>query len=279
MSKTSFHAYDFDDYRLLLKRRLESLRQSRPGLSWRKIASHVPLQATYLSRALNEEGTHLSEDHLFQICRWLDLSPEENEFALMLRARAVTQQAERVEQLTKKINDLRSRRVVRADHQALATESLALQSKYLFDPVCVIVHCSLAIKKFRECPTLLCPPLGISKVRLKQILESLDRIGYIVLGAEPFEIKAVLPTQMHFGREHPMMRIHQSLLKSNLIARLPQTQEDKKESFFVTMSMDEEGFVQAKEAFARFIQEVRTLSMNRPEAHLYQMNFDILEWL
>lgn len=278
MSKSDFLAYDFDDYRMLLKRRLESLREKRPGLSWRKIAARVPLQATYLSRALNEAGTHLSEDHLFQICQWLDLDAEEIDFALMLRSRAITQQAARIEQLTKKINDLRSQRIIRAEYQAAAEKNVAVQSEYLFDPICVIVHAALGIKKYCQTPTLLCPLIGIAPARLKRLLETLDRNGYIELGSEPFEIKAVHPIQMHFGREHPMMRIHQSLLKSNLIARLGQTPEDKKESFFVTMAMDAEGFAKAKEAFTRFIQEVRAINMSRPKDRLFQLNYDLLEW-
>src|SRR6185437_7961522 len=101
---------------------------------------------------------------------------------------------------------------------------------------------ALGIKKYGQTPTLLCPVLGFDLACLKRLLETLDRNGYIELGSEPFEIKAVHPIQMHFRRKHPMMRIHQSLLKSKLISRLGQTAEDKKESFFVTMAMDEEGF-------------------------------------
>lgn len=278
MSKTEHSIYSATNYKTLLKERLVYLRKKRPGLSWRSLADKIPLQATYLSKSLNDFKTHLSEDDLFRLCQWLELRPDEVDFILLLRAANIAQDKARKEHLAKKIQDLKTRRVVSADYVDSHVQDLTHEMGYLLDPFNILVHAALFIPKYKKDPLLICSQLGISQQKLKSSLETLHKSGYIKLGSKTYEVATVSNQSPHFGREHPLTRIHQLALKSALLSRLHQTPENNKESFFATFSMDDKGFQQAKEAFGEFIKKVQTIAQNSKDDKLYQLNFDLLEW-
>ncbi len=278
MSKLDFDLYSYTDYKLLLKERLIHLRKKKASLSWRSIAEKIPIQATYLSKSLNDPKTHLSEDDLFRVCQWLEIKPVELEFVLLLRSANTTQEQERRDYLIKKIQDLKKKRVISADYVDAQVQNLTNEMTYLLDPITVITHAALFISKFKKDPLLLCSQLGISQKKLKKSLEALSNCEYVVLGKKAFEVISVSSKSPHFGREHPLTRIHQMALKSSLVSRLNQTPEESKESFIVTFTMDESGFHASKEAFAEFIKKVQAISTAARHEKLYQLNFDLLEW-
>lgn len=278
MADTGFDCYQYKDYKSLLKARLSFLRKSNPSLSWRQLAQKVPVQATYLSKVLNQDHVHLSEEHLFCLGQWLDFRMDEIDFMFMLRSLSTATQAARRDYLTKKIEDIRKKRTVSADYVEEQTKLISDRVDYLLDPLSVIIHVSLFIKKYQKDPRLLCPLLGIGTDRLKQVLTTLAKNKYILLGDGAFDVTKVNDVKPHFGREHPLMRIHQSALKSNLLSRLSQTAETDKESFVVTFTMDATGFEKSKQAFSQFLKELQGISFTRRSEKLYQLSFDLVQW-
>lgn len=278
MSKPPYDFYSYSDYKTLLKERLAHLRLKKASLSWRSIAEKIPMQSTYLSKALNDSKTHLSEDDLFKICQWLECKLVEIEFVMLLRSENMTAEKERKEYLTKKIQDLKKQRVISADYVENTVENVSHHMNYMLDPISVLVHGALFVPKFKKDPTLLCSLLGISQAKLKKSLEVLDRCEYVTLGTKVFEVGAVHLKSPHFGREHPLTRIHQTAMKSSLLSRLGQTSEENKESFLVTFTMDDRGFDAAKKAFEEFIKKIQGITKSSRHEKLYQLNFDLLEW-
>jgi len=59
-----------------VKDRLSELRKEKPSLSLKNIASKIPIQYTYLSKAMNDGKTHVNEDHLFTMAQILDFVPK-----------------------------------------------------------------------------------------------------------------------------------------------------------------------------------------------------------
>ena len=151
---------------------------------------------------------------------------------------------------------------------------------YLFTPLAIVVHVALFIKSYQKNPRLLCPQLGISDVALKNILQILDASDYVVLADDdPFKVLEVKSKYPHFGREHPLMRAHQTTLKTMLQSRLNQTAESEKESFLVTFSMDEAGFKKVSEEFRKFVSKVQSVSFDGKHTNVYQLSFDFLKWI
>ncbi|MFX5813225.1 hypothetical protein ABTE31_21195, partial [Acinetobacter baumannii] len=78
------------------------------------IAARVPVQYTYLSRALNRADTHLSEDHFHEVLKLLHFFPDEIDYLLALRGFEVASSQSRRDYLRKKLAAMRSSREINA---------------------------------------------------------------------------------------------------------------------------------------------------------------------
>ncbi len=74
--------FSHDNYKDILKVRLKELKTRKRFLTFRRVADHLNLQATYLSKVLNNEAHHLSEDDLYSACKLLEFLGEETEYIL-----------------------------------------------------------------------------------------------------------------------------------------------------------------------------------------------------
>lgn len=272
--------YDFTDYREAIRERVKQLKETKKTLTLRKLADRLSIQHTYLSRCLNGDKAHLSEDHLYSLGRHLELLPNEVDYLLLMRSHACTTDVHRRENLFTKIEAVRKTRVARTEEKEFRYEDLQAEAAYLFTPLAVVIHVALFIKEFQANPRMLCSALGVSVDRLKEVLRILDQSDYIVVSdQDPLTVIEVKAKKPHFGREHPLMRAHQGNLKTQMHSRLQQTTESEKESFLVTFSMDDAGFARVRDEFKEFIGKVQHISSQGKHEHVYQLGFDFLRWL
>lgn len=280
-----FSLYSCQNYREAIKGRLKDLQSKRSasqksGLTLKKLADRVSVQYTYLSRCLASDRHHLSEDHVYSIGRHLDFLPEEIDFLLLLRNLETAQDSHRRARIFARLEELRQSRLAGTQSREFKPEDLRSEAAYLFSPLAIVVHVALFIKDYQKNPRLLCPMLGISAEKLKELLSILDKSDYVVLDDhDPFVVAEVKTKHPHFGREHPLMRAHQSTLKALQQSRLLQTSEPEKDSFLATFTMDDEGFQTVREAFKDFVAQVQKISSHSKHKHVYQLSFDFLKWL
>lgn len=278
-AKANDGVFDSLDYKSTLKARMKEMQKTRPSLTWRKLANEIPMQYTYLSKALNNESTHLNEDHLFVICRTLEFFPAETDFLLLQRSHALAKDPERRNYLLGKIREAKSSRKLDATDQILSSSKLNEQIRYLFEPMCPVIHMALELPTFRKDPRRLCGPLGIEVAQLKEFLRILSRNDYIELDEDGLTVRKTLQAKIHFGPDHFLMRYHLSMVKSQMIARLARTPESEKYGFLVTFTMDEKSFAKVKEEFQDFLGRVQKIAASSKDDHVYQMGFDLFKWL
>jgi hypothetical protein len=269
-------AFDSPDYRQALRTQIKVLKTRGRPMTWQKIAAKIPVQYTFLSKCLNDPTTHLSDDHLFRVCELLEFLPEETEFVLLLRARDVSRQPERQDFLGRQIERLRKQKVVRAEHRSDSAEPMTLEMEYLLDPMAPLVKTSLFLKHVQEAPMRLASLLGLNPKRLKTILEKLEKLGFIELSEDSGKITMLNRKPQHWGRQHPLMRAHQMGMKLHMLDRLRGTEESEKESFFVTFTMDEEGFNEVKLILQQTLKDIQRVSENRRHTNVYQFSLDFL---
>lgn len=273
----AFDAFAETNYKNLIRNRFKELRSSKPSLTLKRIAERVPMQYTYLSKALNDEKTHLNEDHLYAVCDCLELHSDETDFAFLLRSVAITQNENRKNILLDKLERIRKARRLRASIQEFSALELQKEMEYLFDPYCVLVHVALHIDRFRKIPKLLEAALGISSKKLQQCLKSLEKMNFIE--SDKQEIKKVLQAHVHYDTHHPLMRVHQNLLRSFFQSQLLKTTESDHHGFQVSFSADPATFEKIKNEFKVFIQQVEKLVVPATNSHAYHLNFDLVKWL
>lgn len=269
-----------EDYKLTLKQRMKQVQQRRPALTWRKLASEIPMQYTYLSKALNDESTHLNEDHVYSVCRALEFFPDETEFILLQRAHATARDSERKDYLYRKLRDIRQKRVLpTATEPAMNSSTFNEQIRYLFEPLCQVVHMALDLPRFREDPRRLCAPLSISVPQLKEILRVLSRNDYIEVDSDGLGVVKVHPQKIHFGPDHFLMRFHMAMVKSQMTARIAATPDEDKYGFLVTFTMDESSYGKVREEFKNFLKRVEKIAGESKPEGVYQLSFDLFKWM
>lgn len=280
MAEATSNVYAYTDYKSAIKETLREIRKVKASVTLKSVATRLSIQPTYLSRVLNDERSHLSEDQLFALGSIMKIMPDEVDYLLMLRSYATTQDDKRRETLFKRIEEIRRSRLAKTEKRDWDPQSLQNETAYLFNPLAGIVHVALFIKEIRMNPRSLCSPLGISAAKLKEILLVLQASEYIELADDdPFNVKEVKPRYPHFGREHALTRAHQVMAKTALLSRSSQTPEANKESFLATFTMTEEGFEKVREELKAFITRLQTIASSGKHDHVYQFSLDFLKVL
>ncbi len=275
-----FCIYEFDDYKFIIKNKLKLLKSEFPGISLQKIAQNINIQYTFLSKILNSDSVHISEDHLYKFCKNLFFNEDEIEYLFLLRSKESSECPDRKNHLIKKIKNFQTihqnTKLEIQNKKILQTE---YDIKYLFDPYIMVVHAALSIHQFQKNPKNLCTLLQLSLNKIEEYLIILEKLEYIKIGKNNFEIIEVFDKFPHFSPDHPLTRIHQMSIKSFLLNRLSQTSESDKESFFVTFTMDPNGFQKTKSLFRKFISDVQKITFEGQRKNLYQLNFDLIKIL
>jgi transcriptional regulator with XRE-family HTH domain len=91
------------NYRTMIRDRLKALREKQPGFTLGRFAEKLGLEASYLSRVLNDVRFQFSEDQLWRILENLGFPEWEIDHALLLRSHETTGLASRREALARKI--------------------------------------------------------------------------------------------------------------------------------------------------------------------------------
>jgi transcriptional regulator with XRE-family HTH domain len=271
--------YGEKSYKTAIRARIHVLQSQKRAITLKKIAKRIRIQYTYLSKALNDPRAHLSEDRLFRLCRLLELGLEETDFVLLLREYETAEDPEWREHLFSRVERLRRARTLEADVQEFHTAKLDREMDYLFDPLAKVVLISLFIPEYLKNPRLLCPQLGITPARLRLVLQRLADVGHIELDESGTGVRKLLRSHIHYGRDHPLMRVHQSLLKTMIHSQLLRVPEEDKHSLLVTLTLDRAGFEAAKEEFQKYLKALEGIAKRSKDEGAYQLSFDLFRWV
>lgn len=273
MDKLLFSSPSYKD---VLRSLIARERDKDPTITNKYLATRIPIQATYLSRFFNDEGSHLKDGTLFRLGKILNLSDEESDFLVLLKSHQTAEEPDRRDYLFRKIQDIHE---LKGEDQALGSlnKKLELESMYLLNPKCLLVQVALSIPQYKENPRLLCSPLKLDITALISILDLIEKNGFIERGEDPLDIKNVNAVKLHI-ESNELMRIHQYLLKTLIPPKLQETSEEEKKSFIVTFNMDEKSYQECVDRFDRFIGEVKEISTKSRNEGVYQLSFDLFKW-
>lgn len=269
--------YSYSDYKTFIKDRIKFLKTKKPYLSLRYLSDKLEIQYTFLSKVLNSENNHLSEDHLFKASEILELLPDEMEFLLLLRSHQATNSSSRKAFLEKKISVIQKNNILSVDRMKSSNSYFADEMNYLMEHFATVVHVALGIKNIRNDPLKLTHYLKIDQTKLKSILDLLDRLGLIEYSNKNHKVIKTNTMRLHYGKDHPLTRTNQMIMKSHLNQLSFIKSELEKENLFVTFTTDKVGFAKVKNAIHNFIKEVQKISMDNQHNGVYQLNIDFVE--
>jgi plasmid maintenance system antidote protein VapI len=173
-------------YKEIIKEALLRKRKLDPELTNKAISVRIPIQPTYFSKFLNDEGSHLKDDTLFRLGKMIGFTEDECDFLILKKNYENAETPERKEYLLKKINNEKSAHQSDASTKTgSVSDKLALESRYLLNPKCLLVQLALHLGVYRQNPRLLCAPLNLSHQQLLSILDLIEDNDFIKRGEDP----------------------------------------------------------------------------------------------
>ncbi len=265
-------------YRTLLKEKIRELKKDNPKFGICRIAEYLGIQQTYLSRGLNHPKAHLNEDHFYLLMEYLKLSEDEETYFRMLRDFELTQSSRRKEQLRLRIKSFKISQSLKADE--LKKTTLKPEEVFALDPSLMLLHVALHIEKLQKDLEALALALSLSRQDLQTQLFKLEEAGLVVLQRKlgQLRVKEIKESKVHFSREHPLMRAHQSLMREMCQSKLQSLPLKKKESFMVTFSSSKDFFEKYIEIQKKYLNEIQKLSTTETSDRVYQLNIEFFGW-
>lgn len=209
--------YEFHSYKEALKHDLQAKRPK--GISLRKISENLSVQYTYLSKVLSSDKGHLSDDQIWLFGKSLLLREQEIEFLILLKNYELTQRPERREILEKRIQSIQQKHSLEADPFDFSNSENKSETNYLLNPYCVLLYTSLHIAEYRKNLIQLQWQMNVSKELFSQSLRSLEELDLVKMNNKKDQILSVKPAHLHFGIDHPLVRVHQSLFRQIIKAK------------------------------------------------------------
>ena len=218
----------------------------------------------------------MSQDQLYESCQLLNFFVNETDYVLLLRDLATTSSTQREEYLRKKIQTLKRSKELTAGLEKL--KSIEEEVHFLLSPIAWLTYFSLGIRKNRENPRNICHNFNITIEQLKIILQNLVELSLIEVGDHLFNVIKVNKNHFHYGPTHPLMRVHQQLLRSFCDSQLMKLGERDKKRLMVTFNSNPATIREINEKFSSFIKEVEKLAVSSYGERSYQLNFDLFCW-
>lgn len=270
-------AYTYDNYKTLLR---DTLTQKKAKVSSRftyeRLASACGIQKTYLSRVLNSEEAHLSEDQLHSACDFLGFSREERLFTQLLRSHDKSQHAARRQELLAEIRENRAKHRRSESHLEAERLTPAIDvSSYHLDPRVMLVHIFLAVERFRANPRSICPHLGISEDMLTSILSKLERMGFIALGKSGYRLTK---QSTHLSVESPLYAPFRFMQRFSAMERMQKLPPDRTYNFTAVFSASESVREFIHSRFLTLLQEIEKAASTSKDEEVYQLSFDLFDW-
>ncbi len=266
-----------ENYKEIIKKRVKEVALLKAqSLTLRRLAQNISIQYTYLSKTLNHETTHLSEDNLYDICQHLEFFPDEVDFILLLRSAQMTNSPKRKDFLAKKISKMRKAKELHADQSS--SYPTGREINFLLSPLAWLTFFALGIKDMRQDPGQLCKLLNINLNQLKSILQNLSDLDLIKTEGNLLNIIKVNKYHTHYGADHPLARIHQQMLRPFCDTRIFTLPEQDKYRFMATFNADSASVKIIRDKFLDFISEVEKVVVPAPGENTFQLNFDLFKW-
>lgn len=268
------------DYRTEIKKQVKTLSQRAANpITLKKLARHLDMQYTYLSRILNSHDEHLKEDRLFEALHYLEFSSKRIDYLMDMRIFQGSSSLARKNLAEKRLAKNKEQYESDVQQKGAVEAQVLAETEFMFDPYATIILASLSIAQYRKDPRRIMSYLGLSMDQLKQTLDRIEKAGFIERGEDRLSIKKINQIRFHYNAEHQFMRIHQQQIKNLSQAFLPRLGESRKKSFMVTFVADPASFVAIKKEFDHFLKKVEAIATKAKPQKTYQLNFDFFDWL
>lgn len=266
-ASNAMSVFDFDDYKAYLSHRLSTQGVNR-GLRT-KLAKKLHCQSAFISQVLNSH-THFSLEHAVTIDEFLDHSPEESEYFLLLVHHNRAGSTSLKSYYRKKINDAQmSREIISeripAKDKLTPKDAFRYYSSWFYSAI----HVSCMIPQYQTI-TAIAAFLKLSPKLVKEAVEFLISCGLLEEKND-----RLFPTsqRVHLGSESIMTPQYHNSWRLRLSQNIEQ---NKKEDIHYTLvlALSSQNIEKLKTVILDFIQNLEPIIQEGPEEELHVITLD-----
>lgn len=151
-------------------------------LNFRRVSELCQIHPSYFSRVL-KGGASFSQMQIFKISEVLELDEESKEYLLLLWQKDISQNHKEKTYFQSKIEKIRTdkqkiNKRIKAK-ELNPEESKAQAELYYFEAITALIHMHLTIPEFKKNPELILTRLNITKEKMENELQKLEKIKII----------------------------------------------------------------------------------------------------
>lgn len=268
--------YKYLDYRQAVKKTFAESKKVKPSLTLMELADACRVQNAYVSKVLNGSA-EFNSDQLYLACNFLELTPPETQYMLLLLEYSRSQVTDRKKELKSTITSIQDQYRQTKSHINPENAWIRQQARqeYFLDPFLQLIYAALTIPKYQTHIENLVQSVGLPKEKLTSGLKKLENFGMIAREKDRW---TVTQNHFHIPKEDPLCRPYQSLLKLKSLEQLMKLSDEKFYSFVWTISMDDKTKTAIQDEFLAFLKKVNPLVLEAPSEKLYQVNFEMFPW-
>lgn len=262
--------FDYRDYKKYLNSALSTGGASRGSRS--RLAEELRCQTAFISHVLNG-NSHFSLEHAVVISRFLNHTPEELRYFLLLVSlgRAGTKALE--EHFISQIEEIQHKRTQIKEHittdRALSPEA---QIRYYSAWYYSAIHVATSVPEYQTRDAL-AATLGLAPGLVSECLEFLAEHGLVVEKKGRFLIG---PVRMHLGSDSPMIsRLHANWrLQSLQSLERPISASSNDLHYSTVLTLSHEDAKRVREVLLRTVDETEKIFRPSPEEVVYCVGMD-----
>ena len=265
-----------NDYRIIVRALLDREKSRGRRVTLGDLAEASRVQRPYISKVL--AGTaHFNADQIFEIGAFFKLERDEQDYLQLLVEFERAGSLPRQNHLRRRIEEMQSERLDMGHHtdaEIVSPQSLGEQQYYL-DPVILLVHVFLGVKRYSQDLKLLAHELQISSERLSAILTTLMRLGLVTEKKGCFKLTK---KHVHLSTDSAICLPHQLLLRLRSMERMQSLPPERSMRVSKTFTGAKTLDLKLRSRLLAVLKEIEQDIDPSPEEAVFQLNIDLFPW-
>jgi uncharacterized protein (TIGR02147 family) len=264
-------AYEFSDYKLFIKAKIEATPENRGLIG--KLAEACGCQRSYFSKMLSEH-VHLLPDHAFGLCEFWQMSDDEEQYFMTLLEYARSGSPRFRKRLENKLKKIKVdqenliKRLNRPSLQDATDDKLIYYSIWYYSAI----HILISIPEFQS-PFEIAKRLQLPIVIVHHTLEQLRQFDLVTKENDKWKITRA---DLHLAKNSPLIGLHHNNWRQRAVLDA-QISGGENLHYTVVQTMSHKSFQKLKQRMLFLIDEFAKEASPSKEEEIFNFNLDFFK--
>ena len=270
--------YNYLDFRDFIRDEVYSRKRVGEKVTFETIAKKAKLHKSYFSKVLSGNAS-LSHDQAFNISLALGLGKEETNFFLKLIDFDTTSIKVRRDDIKEQLLRIKTSKQQTEEHidaTPFRYENKELREKYYNEPLHQIIHMALTIENSENRIKKVLASLNYPSEKIYKVINNLVQMGLVKRVKDD---AITIEDNIHLPKDSELYFSWKRNLNALTENRMQHFARKDDLSFSTVFTCDQKTKDEIHEDFLLFLKRSQEKVKKSPASNVYQMNFDLFDWL